>query len=185
MMEQTSIKAVPSTTQARGHWARRAPALILFALFSFLYLKRQIFKAPKQVDVSALKLVTIDGDLLPITQLRGKAVVLNFWAPWCGPCRVETPWLGKLQRSHPNDLVVVGVVADAGQYPEATAFMKKQGVSYPIVRDTAEVDAVFGNVAGLPTTFYIAPEGRVVHTASGLIPEFLMQHYASDAIGSN
>lgn len=126
----------------------------------------------------------MDGTPLPDSLVRGKAVVLNYWAPWCPPCRIETPWLQSLQSSHPRDLLVIGVVADPDQYQQAKLFMQKQGVSYPIVRETSAMDAAFGHIEGLPTTFYISSKGKVLHTASGLIPQLLMQHYVSDAIAN-
>lgn len=181
-MDESTPTSTPHQPSARERWARRIPALLLLAFVSFLYLRRQQFNAPKRVDVSALRLIELNGKPLPDSELHGKAVILNFWAPWCGPCRIETPWLQKLQAAHPNDLIVVGIVADPDTYPEAEAFMTKLGTSYPIVRKTAAVDTVFGAVTGLPTTFYIARQGQVVHTVSGLVPEMLMQHFANDAI---
>jgi thiol-disulfide isomerase/thioredoxin len=163
-------------------WGRRAPAILLLGFLSFMYLKRQLIKRPAKVEVAALELVDVDGKLLPDSLISGKAVVLNYWAPWCPPCRLEIPWLQKLQAAYPNNLLVVGVVADADQYQQAKDFMQKQGVSYPIVRETSSIDSVFGHVAGLPTTFYISSNGKVLHTASGLIPELLMQHYVNDTI---
>jgi hypothetical protein len=87
-----------------------------------------------------------------------------------------------MQREHPDDLVVIVVVADASQYEQAGEFMKSRGVSYPLVRETPLMDAAFGAVSVLPTTFYITADGKVVHAGSGLLPEMLMQHYLGEAL---
>ncbi len=179
--------AILSPSQARSRvqiWSRRAPAIMLLGFLSFLYIKRQLIKIPERVDMATLGLIDVDGVPLPDSLVRRKAVVLNYWAPWFPPCRMETPWLQKLQAAYPKHLLVVGVVADSDQYQQAKAFMRKHGVSYPIVRETSSIDSLFVHVAGLPTTFYISSKGKVLHTASGLVPELLMEHYVKDTIAN-
>lgn len=178
---------VPSSSQERSPlqvWGRRIPAILFLGFVSFLFFKRHFVRAPERVDLSNLRLVDMDGAPLPVSLIQGKAVVLNYWAPWCPPCRVETPWLQHLQSAHAKDLVVIGVVADSEQYPQAKTFMQKEGVTYPIVRNTSSIESALGNVEGLPTTFYISSKGKVLHASSGLIPELLMQHYANDIIAN-
>jgi cytochrome c biogenesis protein CcmG/thiol:disulfide interchange protein DsbE len=183
-MAQSAIPPSPHGQSLLAVWSRRVPAILLLGFLSFLYLKRQLIKMPARVEVMTLGLVDVDGRPLPDSLVRGKAVVLNYWAPWCPPCRVEIPWLQQLQAAHPHNLLIVGVVADDSQYRQAKEFMRQQGVSYPIVRESASMDSVFGHVAGLPTTFYISSSGKVLHAASGLIPESLMQHYVNDTIAN-
>ena len=166
----------------RQRWVKRLLSLLLLAIVPFLFFRRHVFNAPRQVNISNLRLVDLKGIPLPESLFQGKAVVLNYWAPWCGPCRIETPWLKKLQEAHASDLVVIGLVADSDQYQQAAAFMAKKGVSYPLVRETPDADSVFGSVTVLPTTFYITAQGRVTHAESGVIPELLMEHYASEAL---
>ena len=168
-----------STTK---RWLRRLPAILILGFVSFRFFQLHNFKAPKQIQPSNLSLESLDGSTMKPSTFSGKAIVLNYWAPWCPPCRLEVPWLQHLQNLHPKDLVVIGVVADSEQYNQAQAFMSSRGITYPLARETASLDQVVGAVAGLPTTFYIIPSGRVIHTTSGLTPEVLMKRYADDAV---
>jgi cytochrome c biogenesis protein CcmG/thiol:disulfide interchange protein DsbE len=172
----------PSKPSTLKRWLSRLPAILILAFISFRFLQLHRFNAPKQIQTSNLHLKNLDGSMINPSEFAGKAVVLNYWAPWCPPCRVETPWLQHLQELHPNDLVVVGVVADSEQYRQAATFMSSRGITYPLARETASLDQIVGTVAGLPTTFYISPSGKVVHTTSGLTPELLMKRYANDAV---
>jgi thiol-disulfide isomerase/thioredoxin len=166
----------------RRSWKRRLPLVIFLVLASLLYFKFNLFKSPKQLNVASLNLETLNNRPLDPSRFEGKAVVLNFWAPWCGPCQLETPWLQKLQMAHKDELVVIGVVDDADTYQEAKMFAITHGVTYPIVKKSrAMVDAI-GTIDGVPTTFYISPSGAVVHTVSGAISEAGMESYATDAI---
>lgn len=163
-------------------WLGRIPALLILGFLSFRFFQLHNFKAPKQVDMASLHLKNLDGAPLDTSIFRDRAVVLNFWAPWCPPCKLETPWLQHLQEAHPSDLVVIGVVADPGQYPQARSFMASHGVTYPLAQETASVDEVIGGIVGLPTTLYISRSGQVVHTATGITPQPLMEHYVREAL---
>ena len=115
--------------------------------------------------------------------IGGEPLVVDFWAPWCGPCRSEIPALARLQAEHP-ELVVVGVEDDPDEYRNAGILAAQMRILYPLVRNSAPVRSVFGHVVLLPTTLYISRSGKVVHTVSGVIPEMLMTRYAKDAIAA-
>lgn len=135
-------------------------------------------------SVHSLSLNALDGTPINISELKGKAIVLNFWAPWCPPCRMEIPWLQQLQNNNADKLAVVGVVADQSQYARAGAFMKSQGVNYLLAQDTESLADSFGDPSSLPTTYYISPSGHVVHSVTGVAPQYIMNRYAADAIRS-
>lgn len=115
-------------------------------------------------------LKTLDGKTLKLSDLRGKAVVLNFWATWCPPCKVELPWFVDLQKKYgPQGLQVVGISEDEGGKEKVAQFVKEMGVNYTIAVDDNSVSEKYGDVEDLPTTFYIDRNGKIVQFAMGLV----------------
>jgi peroxiredoxin len=115
-------------------------------------------------------LKTLDGNTLKLSDLRGKAVVLNFWATWCPPCKVELPWFVDLQKQYgPQGLQIVGISEDEGGKEKVAAFVKEMGVNYTVAVDDDTVSRKYGDVEDLPTTFYIDRSGKIVQFAMGLV----------------
>ena len=80
------------------------------------------------------ELTSLDGKRVKLSDFRGKAVLLNFWATWCSPCKVEMPWFVDLQKKYGNDgLVVVGVAMDDTDTPKIAEFASEMGVNYPVL----------------------------------------------------
>ena len=156
-----------------------AALLALLILHRFLPVKAS---APSAKNAVTFTLTGLDGNPIPPGAYRGKAVLLNFWAPWCPPCRMEIPWLQKLQNKERGKLVVVGVVADPGEYARAAAMMRHDGITYLLAKDSPSLQRAFGDLSALPTSLYISPSSHVIHMVTGLVPEYIMHRYAADAI---
>jgi len=115
-------------------------------------------------------LQSIDGKTIHLSDYRGKAVLLNFWATWCQPCKIEMPWFEELQRQYgPSGLQVVGVSVDDDATPEDLAkFAKDLGVNYPILIGKENVEDAYGGLQFLPATLYIDRDGKIVDKVFGL-----------------
>ncbi|HEY4382550.1 MAG TPA: TlpA disulfide reductase family protein [Acidobacteriaceae bacterium] len=172
-----------SPNSPRTAWPNRLAAVAFIGLAAWVYLRTVHYSAPSHVAMSSLALERLDGSPLPATTIEGKAVLVNFWAPWCGPCRSEIPGLQRLQVEHP-EMVVLGVEDDPDEYRNAGLLAAQTGISYPLVRASGPVRSAFGHVVLLPTTLFVSRSGKVVHAASGVVPEFLMRRYAQDAIAA-
>jgi thiol-disulfide isomerase/thioredoxin len=115
-------------------------------------------------------LETLAGDRLQMSSLRGRVVLLNFWATWCAPCREEMPDLETAYlRYHDDDFIVVGVnVAESAQ--QARDFTSEFGVTFPIVLDSDAAIANQMGISGLPVSLFIDRNGGIVYRHLGRIP---------------
>lgn len=105
---------------------------------------------------------TIDGATLKTVDLRGKVVLVNFWATWCPPCVTEVPDLVRLQAKYDGRLVVVGIADDHGAVQIVKNFATANQVRYQLVMSTKALAASFPGLLGLPTTYVVNQQGRIV-----------------------
>ena len=114
-------------------------------------------------------LPSLDGKNIRLSDLRGKAVLLNFWATWCSPCKIEMPWFVELQKEYgPQGLQVVGVAMDDASKEDIAKFAKDMGVNYTILLGKESVGDQYGGVPALPETFFIGRDGKIVDKIIGL-----------------
>lgn len=115
-------------------------------------------------------LTSLDGSKVKLSDFRGKAILLNFWATWCPPCKVEMPWFVDLQKQYGKDgLVVLGVAMDDSEPASIAKYASQLGVNYPVLLGTDQVSDDYGDVQYLPTTFYIGRDGTIVDKTTGLL----------------
>jgi peroxiredoxin len=111
----------------------------------------------------------LQGKQVKLSDFRGKAVLLNFWATFCGPCKVEMPWLVELQKQYgPQGFEIVGVALDDSGKEAIEKFAKEMGVNYTILQGQDAVGDAYGAV-GLPATYYIDRNGKIIDSALGLV----------------
>jgi len=125
-----------------------------------------------------------NGKPVQLSSFRGKAVLLNFWATWCGPCKIEMPWLVDLQKKYgPQGLEIVGVAMDDAEDKEIADFARKMGVNYTVLKGTEKVGDLYGGVDRLPLTYYIDRSGKVVDEIVGLASESAIEDDVKRALG--
>jgi len=103
----------------------------------------------------------ITGQQLKLSDYRGKVVLLDFWATWCGPCREEIPHFVELQnKSGDRGLQIIGASMDDGPEP-VRDFYRQFKINYPVVMGNAKIGEIYGGVLGLPIAFVIGRDGRI------------------------
>lgn len=173
--------AVPPTSNRRnwiviGIMATALAAMIFLGLFGARKKGSQsatssgLFGNVKGKDAPDFELKDVStGKAVKLSDYRGKAVLLNFWATWCPPCKVEIPWFVELQKQYgPDGLAVVSVAMDEASEQDISKFAQEMGINYPVLHGTDEVGTAYGGVEGLPTTFYIGRDGKIVDRLEGL-----------------
>lgn len=126
---------------------------------------------PVVAPAPAWKLTDIEGKTVTSDQFKGKVLVVDFWATWCGPCRQEIPGYIDLVKKYGKDgLVIVGVSMDQAGVEVVKAFAKKNAMNYPIVMGDDDVVAAFGGMEAIPTTFLIDRSGKIRDRKLGAEP---------------
>lgn len=126
-------------------------------------------------------LETLDGGTLTLSDFRGKPVLVNFWATWCGPCRAEFPDFQEASVDNADNLVIIGVNnTTTDQLSEVPKFVEEMGVTFPIVLDKTGDVAKAYQIFGLPTSVFINSEGEVVEVFTGPIDKAYIESKLSD-----
>jgi thiol-disulfide isomerase/thioredoxin len=162
--------------------------IVLAMLFAFAVVPR-LFKPPTNKMVGqdappfALALVAnapSGQSELALADLKGKPVVLDFWATWCGPCQAEAPILNKVAQRYKDRLVVVGVnTSDAPG--RAGPWIQGHGITFPIVYDPDEVAPKYG-VENLPTLVLVSKEGKVLAVRTGVTSDSELDRLVTSAL---
>jgi thiol-disulfide isomerase/thioredoxin len=123
----------------------------------------------KSAPAPDFTLQSLDGKSMRLSDLRGKAVLLNFWATWCSPCKIEMPWFIELQKQYGSQgLQIVGVAMDDSSKEDIAKFASDMGVNYPVLLGKEAVGEAYGGVPALPETFFIGRDGKIVDKIIGL-----------------
>jgi len=119
----------------------------------------------------------IDGTNVKLTDYKGKVVLLNFWATWCGPCKLEIPeFVEAYERYRDKGFVILGVLSEDDPAPaELRSFMAKFKMNYPIFREHQEFAAANGELWALPTSFLIDRQGSICTKHTGAMPKDMLE----------
>jgi peroxiredoxin len=152
-----------------------ASAVLLICLF------QSCSTAPQSVKAASLKaekdrheapdfaLKDADGKVVHLADYKGKVVLLDFWATWCGPCKIEIPWFVDLQRKNKDrGFEVLGVSMDEEGWETVKPFLADLGVNYRVLIGNDSTAQAYGGVDALPTTFLIDRSGKIAAVHIGL-----------------
>jgi peroxiredoxin len=110
------------------------------------------------------------GRTASLADYKGKVVLLNFWATWCGPCKIEIPWFAEFEQKHKDQgFAVLGVSMDEEGWDIVRPYLNHHKVNYRVLLGDDSVAALYGGVDALPTTFLIDREGRIAAVHVGLV----------------
>jgi len=114
-------------------------------------------------------LIDASGQPVKLSKFKGQVVLLNFWATWCGGCKVEIPWFIDFQRTYAGRLAVLGVSFDDDGWKLVRPYINANHVNYPVMIGNPRVAALYGGVDALPVTFVIDKSGRIASQHLGLV----------------
>lgn len=127
--------------------------------------------ASRSAHAPDFTLTTLSGDPVSRESLRGQVVLINFWATWCPPCRVEMPGFQQVYDTHRADgFTILGISTDA-RSDRVAAFLADRNITYPVAMAANSVGSKFGGVQTLPTSFLIDREGRIRYEVRGIFSE--------------
>jgi peroxiredoxin len=111
------------------------------------------------------------GAPVKLSDFTGKVVLLNFWATWCGPCKIEIPWFVQFEKAYRDrGFITLGISMDADGWNAIKPFVSQTGINYPVIIGTDHLAELYGGIDSLPSTFLIDREGRIAFVHLGLVP---------------
>ncbi|MBI1878835.1 MAG: TlpA family protein disulfide reductase, partial [Chloroflexi bacterium] len=179
--EQT--QSIPSILKARWFWITLIGLIIVLGSAWIAFSRTLFDKLALGSEAGSLEpapivghpapdfaLPTLDGEIVRLSDFKGKPVLLNFWATWCGPCRAEFPDFQKASVDNADTLVIIGINnTSTDQKDQVPAFVEEFGATFPIVLDeTGETAKAYG-ILGLPTSIFIDRNGNISEIFTGPI----------------
>jgi peroxiredoxin len=148
----------------------------------FLALTTASFAQPKE-KAPDFTVNTADGKTLKLSDLKGKAVVINFWATWCPPCKKEIPGFIEVYKQYKSKgLEIIGIALDQKGWDVVKPFIKKEAINYPIAIGDETLTKKYGQINSIPTTFFVNKKGNIVKNHVGYMSKEDFQKEVKDLL---
>ena len=149
------------------------PKLLLIALLALG------FSSANAKPVEDFSFKDMNGKTHDFSDYQGKWVVVNYWAIFCPPCRVEIPDLIRFFKDNPDKVAILGMDAGMDEVDVLKEFVEDQKINYPIIPTQTSTMAAFGEIPGLPTTYIVSPSGELIDTHIGLLSYEQLDKYVN------
>jgi len=157
-------------------WNRGMAGMALFGLMACLAcsperpVHAQSVKESKDRKAAPdFELKDVNGKIVKLSDFRGKTVMVDFWATWCGPCQIEIPWFIDFERKYKDQgFAVIGVAMDDEGWPVVKPFIEQMKMNYRVVIGNDKTADLYGGIEALPTTVLIDRDGRIASMHVGL-----------------
>jgi len=131
-------------------------------------------------DAPDFTLPLVGGGELTLSEAAGKVIILDFWATWCGPCRMEIPGFIELYGKYKDrGLMIIGVSLDRGGASDVAPYAEEAGINYPLVLGDRSIANLYGGIRGIPTTFIIDRNGNRRETLIGYHDKDVFEKYVT------
>lgn len=175
----TSSTNPPAGNGGRPAWWKRALDAALWVVVLGLLVWRFGPQIGAALGIGAtdhpapdFEVTTFQGDTLTLGDLQGQVVLVNFWATWCAPCRLEMPGFQDVWQDYRDrGVVVLGLSVDQGLRSQVEDWVRERDITYPIAFAPGSVRRAYGGATVLPTSILINREGRIVHQVEGFYAE--------------
>ncbi len=128
----------------------------------------------------------LGGGKVSLSDYRGKILIIDFWATWCPPCRMEMPEFVELYRDYADKGVeIIGISIDQNPQAVLPAFVEKYKINFPILLTDRKVDRAYGGISGIPTTFVVDREGKVYKQYVGMRPREVFEEAIKALLAQN
>jgi cytochrome c biogenesis protein CcmG/thiol:disulfide interchange protein DsbE len=180
-----TVQRTPARLPRSYYLAAASAPILLLAIWGLILVARPAASGVAQIGqpAPAFALADLNGNPLRLQDLRGRPVIVNFWASWCGPCVDEFPLLLNAEAAHRGDgLAVVGIVF-RDRSEAARAFMARMAASWPTAMDPGDAVATRFGILGPPDTFFIDRNGLIVGRQIGQLSAADLEHGLSQILG--
>jgi len=144
---------------------------IIFFIIIFLF-TGIIYGALKKIKAPDFSLFDLNNKIVRLSKFKNKIIILNFFATWCPPCRMEIPGLIEFYKEYKSrGVVLLGICLDAKNIKKVRKFAKSYKINYPVLIGTRKVVMDYGGIRAIPTTFFINHNGEIVDRIIGYADE--------------